>query len=69
MGRYLFVYFYHRCNVCWTEEVKEEEQEECIVQPFNALNTSNNSDTFVGKMSVSYSHLMLSILPIIAIHL
>ncbi|XP_048755336.2 ceramide kinase-like protein [Ostrea edulis] len=38
---------YRGCNVCWTEEVKEEEQEECIVQPFNALNTSNNSDTFV----------------------
>ncbi|XP_062581294.1 ceramide kinase-like protein [Saccostrea cucullata] len=36
------------CTVCWTEDVKEEDEvEECLVQPFNDLNTSNTSDTFV----------------------
>lgn len=35
------------CSVCWNEEVKEDEEEECLVQPFNPLNNSNNSDTFV----------------------
>ncbi|XP_078320681.1 ceramide kinase-like protein [Crassostrea virginica] len=34
------------CSVCWNEEVKEDE-EECLVQPFNPLTNSNNSDTFV----------------------
>uniref|UniRef100_K1PUU2 Tetraspanin-33 n=1 Tax=Magallana gigas TaxID=29159 RepID=K1PUU2_MAGGI len=37
----------YSCSVCWNEEVKEDEEEECLVQPFNPLNNSNNSDTFV----------------------